>query len=73
MDMMFKMLFTLDGLQKSQKKKEIGFLEVVDENPTLTFQEITNFADVGFGHSMILCHSSFCFKIPKKKSFWRFG
>ena len=50
-------------------------LEVMDTNPRLILQEITNVVDVELDHSMvdkILCNFDFYVKIPKKKPIWRF-
>ena len=60
-------------LTKAKKKR---VLEVVEENPRLSLQEITNVAHVGLGHSTvdkILKEVGFRLKIPRKKPFWRPG
>lgn len=56
------------------KKKRV--LEVMDENPRLILQEITNTTDVGLGCTSvdkIFKELAFLLKIPKKKPFGKVG
>ena len=58
------------------KAKRKRVLEVVEETPRLSLQEITNVSHVGLGHSTvdkILKEAGFRLKIPRKKPFWKPG
>ena len=61
---------------KITKVKKKRILEVVNENPSLIFREITNIVDVGLGYLVInnfFCNFGFSFRILRNKSFWIFG
>lgn len=61
---------------KLTKEKRKRVVDVVDKNPRLSLQDITNKADVGISKTSvrkILHESGFCLKIPRKKPFWRPG